>query len=288
MRSICARALVAAFSILPLVGSGWAAPQDEAARPPGQVGTAEVNGVRLHYRVVGAGPPLLLLHGFTGAGSWWDPLLDDLSKDHTVIVPDLPAHGRSTGHPGPYLYRQAARDMYALLDYLGIGRFNAIGYSAGGIILLHMATQELHRIEAMTLVSAAHRSIDPVRTLLREWPELEANPEEMRSYWLRIHPGGEDQVRSLLDSLRSLADEGDNMSFTPESLSRIEARTLLVTGDRDPLVPLELALEMYRAIPDAAIWVVPSQGHSAIWPDWGGSPEAGRVFPDVVREFFRM
>lgn len=75
------------------------------------------------------------------------------------------------------------------------------------------------------------------------------------------------------------------MSFTPEELSRIQARTLLVVGDRDTLVPLELALEMYRAIPNAALWVVPREGHSPVTPNWGGSPEARQILPKVVREF---
>ncbi len=220
--------------------------------------------------MAGSGPPLLLLHGFSGAGSWWDPLLGDLSQEHTLIIPDLPLHGRSTGHPGPYLYRQVSAELFALLDHLGIDRVQAIGYSAGGAILLHMATQQPRRIKAMSLVSAAHTLTEPNREVLRTWPAFEAMPETTRTYWLGAHPGGEAQVRRLLEALRGMADESDNMSFTPEDLARIQARTLLIVGDRDALVPLELALEMHRAIPDAALWVVPGVGHSPVLPNWGG------------------
>jgi len=55
------------------------------------------------------------------------------------------------------------------------------------------------------------------------------------------------------------------MAFTPPLLSTITARTLLVHGDRDPLYPVELALEMYRAIPGSALWVVPDGGHGPIF-----------------------
>lgn len=256
MRSLRLRPLSLILPILALLGSGQAVAQDTARTPLIRAETAEVNGIQLHYRTGGAGPPLLLLHGFLGAGSWWDPLTEDLSKRHTLIIPDLPLHARSTGHPGSYRYRDVAADLYALPDQLGIDRTHAIGYSAGGIILLHMATQQPRRIEAMSLVSAAHLLTEPNRKRLRQWPEFEACSEAMRAYTLRVHPGGERQVRSLLKALRSMPDVGDNMSFTPEDLSRIQARTLLAIGDRDTLVPVELGVEMYRAIPNAALWVV--------------------------------
>jgi len=54
------------------------------------------------------------------------------------------------------------------------------------------------------------------------------------------------------------------MAFTPPLLATITARTLIVHGDRDPLYPVELALEMYRAIPSSALWVVPNGGHVPI------------------------
>lgn len=55
------------------------------------------------------------------------------------------------------------------------------------------------------------------------------------------------------------------MSFTPPKLATIEARTLIVHGDRDPLYPVELAVGMYRAIPRSRLWVVPGGGHGPIF-----------------------
>lgn len=273
------------FVSLLLLQSGEVVAQDGAGDIQVQADTAEVNGIEIYYRKVGSGPPVLLLHGFTGTGSWWDSLLDDLSEEQTLIIPDLPKHGRSTGRPGQYLYSDVSTDLFVLLDHLDIDRFKAIGYSAGGIILLHMATQEPHRIRAMSLVSAAHVLTEPNRERLKNWPSFEEWPEETQEYWLELHPGGKDQVETLLKALRQMAIEGNNMDFTPEELSRIEAHTLLIIGDRDDLVPMKLGLEMYQAIPNAAFWVVPGQGHSPVWPERGGSQEAREIFPDLVQEF---
>jgi len=62
------------------------------------------------------------------------------------------------------------------------------------------------------------------------------------------------------------------MSFTPPQLATIRARTLIVQGDRDPLYPVELSVEMARAIPDSSLWIVPNGGHGPVfgerWPEF--------------------
>jgi pimeloyl-ACP methyl ester carboxylesterase len=55
------------------------------------------------------------------------------------------------------------------------------------------------------------------------------------------------------------------VNFTPPYLSRITARTMVVCGDRDPLYPVEIAVEMYRSIPRSALWVVPNGGHGPVF-----------------------
>lgn len=252
---------------------------------PARGDVVEINGIRLHYRDVGTGPALLLIHGFTWTGEWWDPLLPALARNHRVIVVDLPGHGRSTTHPGPWSYRQVASDMYALLDRLGVQRVRAIGHSAGGNTLVHMATQQPARMEAMVLIAGGHRLLNSARKYARETPAYEALSDAWRAAHLRVQPGGEAQVRTLLDALRAIGDDYEDMSFTTERISQIRARTLLVWGDRDPYYPIDVAIELYQAIPNAALWVLPSQEHFPLWPEWGGSAEAARDFPVLVARF---
>ena len=100
-----------------------------------------VNGIRMHYQRHGQGGPLLLLHGFTGAGGDWAPFVEPLSREHELIIPDLRGHGRSTNPSGTYTHRQAALDVLAMLDRLEVGSVKAIGVSGGANALLHMATR---------------------------------------------------------------------------------------------------------------------------------------------------
>jgi pimeloyl-ACP methyl ester carboxylesterase len=62
------------------------------------------------------------------------------------------------------------------------------------------------------------------------------------------------------------------MDFTPPQLARIQARTLIVQGDRDPLYPVELSVEMANAIPNSSLWIIPNSGHGPIfgerWPEF--------------------
>ncbi len=275
-----------ALTAVVLLGAGRSPAQQGFEGTKFRNGSAEANGIRLHYRIGGSGPPLLLIHGFTGTGAWWEPLLNTFGAHHTTIIPDLPGHGRSESRDGPYRYSVVANDLHALLDHLKINKVRAVGFSAGGEIALHMALQQPKRIEAMALVGAAHELPEAAISILRGFPDLEDNPLAYREYWLRIHPGGKPQVRSLLAAMRGLADVPDNM-VGEELLGLIEAPTLLVVGDRDPWVSLEIALRAFRALPEAALWVVPGQEHLAVWPDWGGSGPAGEIFPRVVLDFLQ-
>ena len=93
--------------------------------------TVSVNGLDLYYRETGSGKPLLLLHGFTGSGDDWQHVFTQPIDGYRVIAPDLRGHGRSTNPSDVFTFADVARDLFALLDALGIDRVKAIGMSAG-------------------------------------------------------------------------------------------------------------------------------------------------------------
>jgi len=86
------------------------------------------------------------------------------------------------------------------------------------------------------------------------------------------HPGGETQIKAILASTASFADSYDDMNFTPPYLATIKARTLIVQGDRDPLYPVEISVEMAKAIQRSSLWIIPNGGHGPIggerWPEF--------------------
>ena len=226
--------------------------------------TAPINGMQMYYEIYGQGEPLVLLHGFTGAGSNWQSFIGDLAREYQLIIPDLRGHGRSTNPSGEFTFRQSALDVFGLLDYLGIRRCKAIGVSAGGKTLLHMATQQSERVEAMVLASAAPYFPEQARAIMRRMT-AESHSEEEWQLMRQWHQHGDAQIRALWMQGHALKDSYDDMNFTPPYLSTITARTLIVHGDRDPIYPVSLALEMYQAISQSYLWVIPNGGHGSIF-----------------------
>jgi len=229
-----------------------------------------LNGVQLYFEVHGTGEPLLLLHGFSGSSQDWNTTIPELAEDFHLIVPDLRGHGRSGVLSKPFRHQDAAEDVAALLDHLGIGTYKGLGVSGGGNILLHLATSRPEWVKAMVLVSATAWFPAQARSVMRQYASslTDAQRESLR----RRHPGGDAQIQVLLASTEAFADSYDDMNFTPPYLSTIQARTLIVQGDRDPLYPVEISVEMAKAIPRSSLWVIPNAGHGPVigerWPEF--------------------
>jgi pimeloyl-ACP methyl ester carboxylesterase len=209
---------------------------------------------------------LLLLHGYTGCGDDWRHVFAEPLPNFRVLTPDLPGHGRAINPRPTFKFADIARDMFAHLDDLGVDRVHAIGMSAGANTLLHMATQQPSRIAAMIHVSGTPRFPDQARLIMRTFTEDSRTPADWAEMRARHHLG-DDQIRALWRHAREFADDRDDMNFTAASLAGITARTLIVHGDRDPLYPVELAVELLLSIPNAALWVVPNGGHGPIFGD---------------------
>ena len=232
--------------------------------PTGQ--TASINGMEMYYETCGQGEPLVLLHGFSGCGNNWQSFTADFAKAYQLIIPDLRGHGRSTNPLNEFTFRQSGRDVSALLDHLGIEKCKAIGLSGGAKTLLHLATEEPARLQAMVLVSAAPYFPDEARAIMRQLTPASHTDEEwqLMRQW---HKYGDAQIRALWTQAHNFKDSYLDMNFTPPLLSTITAKTLIVYGDRDPIYPVTLALEMYKAIPHSFLWVIPNGGHGPIFLD---------------------
>ncbi len=150
----------------------------------------------------------------------------------------------------------------------------------GGNILLHMATMQPDRIEAMVVVSATMYFPEQARAIMRHVSVENQSPEEWEVMRKR-HKLGDEQIVALWEWQRGMKDSYDDMNFTPPSLGRITASTLIVYGDRDFLYPVEMAVEMYRAIPKSALCVVPNGGHGPVFRD------AKAQFIETTLAFFR-
>jgi len=225
-----------------------------------------VNGFQMYCDICGhpAAEPLLWVHGFGGSGADWKYIFKEVPAGYRLIAPDMRGHGASTGTDGNYSFRQSARDVGVLLDALKVLRIKAVGLSGGGITLLHLATQQPERVEAMVVISAPPYFPSQVRAIQRQYSTAMIGDVEMARMRER-HKGGEKQIDWIIAQTRAMAETHDDVNFTPPLLGTITARTLIVFGDIDPLYPVSLAFELRTAIPRSSLWVVPNGGHGPVF-----------------------
>jgi pimeloyl-ACP methyl ester carboxylesterase len=226
--------------------------------------TVSVNGIEMYYESHGKGQPLVLLHGFNASGNVWQNFVPELSRHFHVIVPDLRGHGRSDNPTRKFTHRESAKDIFALLDSLGYKRVRAMGISTGGMTLIHMATQQPDRLEAMVLIGATIYFPEQARVIMRRTTVESLTPAE-RDRLRRVHLRGDEQIRELRQQFHDFSDSYEDMNFTGPLLSTIRARTLIVHGDRDEFFPVDIPLEMYRSIPRSYLWIVPNGSHVPIF-----------------------
>jgi pimeloyl-ACP methyl ester carboxylesterase len=234
--------------------------------------TVSLNGIEMYFETRGEGEPLLMVHGWSGNTAYFQPLLKPLAEHYRLIIPDLRGHGRSTNPSGRFTMAQAASDLLALLRHLGLEDVRALGASAGGITLLHMATAEPSPIRSMILVGTGNRFPEACRSSMAV-----SNADEYPESWWEImrarHPGGEGQIRELVAYLRSFSANTADATFPDSVLAGVEAKTLIVHGDQDWCFPPALAAEIHAAIPEASLWVIPGGEHV---------PVLGEHAPDFI------
>ena len=220
--------------------------------------------MRLYYEDKGEGPTILLLHGFTGSSADWLPLLPMLPEGHRYLIPDQRGHGRSLNPTNSYTHRQSALDVFDLLNKLEIKTFNACGMSGGAMALLHMATQQPERVESMVLVSPTTHYPQQAREIMN-LTRPDNQPEEAWISMREKHKYGDDQIIKLWEQARAFKDDFEDMAFSTTDMARIQARTLIVHGDRDPLFPVDIPVSMFKAIPKSSLWIIPDGEHVPVF-----------------------
>jgi pimeloyl-ACP methyl ester carboxylesterase len=271
-----------------LIAVGLAAPTH--AIEPKTEETAKLRDVSIFFRIYGDGEPLLLLHGYGSSGEEnWGPFVKELAAKYKLVIPDLRGHGRSTNPIDDFTHRQAAKDMLQLLDHLGIRKAKAMGVSTGGMTLLHMATSDRDRLEAIVLIGATHYFPEEARAQMRQVhgdEVLAASPYWGDERMQRVHKLGANQIARLRRDFYEFKDSYEDMNFTKPLLSTIRARTFIVHGDRDEFFPVNIPVEMYTSIPDASLWIVPGIGHVPMFkPNELFVPDNRFPFVDRMLEF---
>jgi pimeloyl-ACP methyl ester carboxylesterase len=130
--------------------------------------TVIVAGRAVHYRIGGAGPTVLLIHGYADTGDMWAPLAPALAKDHQVVVPDLPGLGESRPQSPSANYEMAAvaRSLHSLMTTLHVHRAAVVGHDIGLMVAYAYAAQFPTEVTKLALMDAPIPGVGPWQQVL--------------------------------------------------------------------------------------------------------------------------
>ncbi|MFB6305706.1 MAG: alpha/beta fold hydrolase [Flavobacteriales bacterium] len=131
--------------------------------------------MKLHYREMGEGEPLLILHGVFGSSDNWQTVGKKLSHDFRVFLIDQRNHGRST-HSEEFNYKNMSEDILELIDANDLGKVNMIGHSMGGKTAMCFANDHPERLKSMIVVDIAPKRYEKHHELILKAME-EVKPE---------------------------------------------------------------------------------------------------------------
>jgi pimeloyl-ACP methyl ester carboxylesterase len=256
------------------------------------------DGVTLAYVSLGpaAGPPVVLIHGYTDSARDWVPLLPYLSPRLHLILVDIRGHGGSSRPECCYTRLDFAYDVKLLLDALAVARADIVGHSMGSIIAQTFAEYWPEHTRRLILVSSTgHDLVQSAQvpawaTQIRQLKEpLDPDSPFMLEWWSSPTPVDPDFIRrerrdsaaiplrvwlAVLDQALS----GANLQLT---LPRITAPTLLIWGSKDPFVPEEARQSLRAALPHAQVKVFAGLGHNPMW-------EQPRACAQVINAFLTV
>jgi pimeloyl-ACP methyl ester carboxylesterase len=259
---------------------------------------ANVNGIKIAYRVQGEGPPLALIMGYRlNSIAWPATLIEQLARRFTVITVDNRGTGLSDKPVKGYAIANMARDVSGVLDELEIAQVHVLGYSMGGAIAQEFVRQFPNRVASLILCatmaggSQAKYATSSVVATMRDLDGLSPEQAARRIWRVTYSPGYLEQHRDLAEKQmrREVALptplHAADLQFQAfaefdgsKALAEIRCPTLILTGDLDELIPPQNATMMARLIPGADLVVIPGCGHRVLW-------EATQSCVDLTTEF---
>jgi haloacetate dehalogenase len=216
-----------------------------------------VDGVGIRYVRGGAGPPVLLLHGYPQTHVMWHAVAPLLAETFTVVCPDLRGYGdsdvpASTPDHGPFSKRAMARDQVGLMRELGFERFAVVGHDRGARVARRLTLDHPDAVSRLALLD-----IVPTRHIYERLDQARAT--SVWRYFFLIQPA--DLPERLIGSerlfyLRRTLEEWSGEPLAPEALAEYERcfdATTIHAGCEDYRAGATIDLEHDRADEDARI-----------------------------------
>jgi pimeloyl-ACP methyl ester carboxylesterase len=247
---------------------------------------AHVNGLKLNYELHGeSGPPLVLVHGYTGDITDWRHQLPAFAPSFRILIFDLRGHGASEASDDRSLYSigHFADEVEAIIDEVGFGRYHLLGHSMGGAIVQEIALRSPQRLLSLTLhdttddfasaaANAALKMWRDYRFNLAEQQGMEAVSKLTSPFPAPPHMPAERLEETALRlarmSVASFIGAWQGLEAWPGTRDRaqqIKTPTLVLWGDLDSGFLIDGAKRLAQAIEGAETAIIPQTAHQPQW-----------------------
>ena len=219
--------------------------------------------------------PLVLVHGFMGAAAQWGDLIHSLGDEREAVAVDLPGFGARNTVAAPENIVGFARDVLASLDARGIGEFDLLGHSMGGMIVQEMTSLAPERVSRLILYATGSIGVMPgrfetiaesKRRAREDGPEATARRIAATWFLEREAAAGYEECADIaaLSSLQAMeAALGAMEAWSGvERLPAIQCPALVLWGDGDRAYLWPQIEKLWTAIPKAQLAVVPGCSHA--------------------------
>ncbi|MFI5775843.1 alpha/beta fold hydrolase [Nocardia sp. NPDC051570] len=253
----------------------------------------DVGGLRTHVALAGRGEPLVLLHGWPQHWWQWRHIIGPLSEHYRIICPDLRGLGWTDAPPSGYSPGVMADDVIGLLDRLGVTRFHVMGHDWGGLVGYLLALRFPERVSRYIVLNTASPFVRPTPRILANAPRLwhiaanaapllgprlasSAIPNWALRHWIyrsaTMTPEDRhlfaaqfrepDRVRATVRYYRNLLlREIPRLLIGQYRWTRLRTPTLVLAGDRDPLLPISTMSEFGPLATDVRVQCLHNIGH---------------------------
>jgi pimeloyl-ACP methyl ester carboxylesterase len=216
----------------------------------------QLGPVRTWYDEHGEGDPLVLLHGGLVDARFFAPNLGPLSESFHVYTPERRGHGHTPDVEGPITYQLMADDTIAFLEQVVGGPADLVGHSDGAFIAMLVAMQRPELVNRLVMISGGYNKSGEAL------PGMELDVDEVVPFlgpaYGEVSPDGEAHFPVVAAKIAEMARTEPNLDVS--ELARVGRRALVLFAD-DDLMTLSHAVQMYDALPDAELAVVPGTSH---------------------------